>query len=248
MIGSLDWIGGLCSAETVMQGGLLAGLFLAGAAGSVMHCGPMCGVFVLGQVSDRMARMPAGAMCESRRIRSGLLLPYHLGRLTTYGMLGALAGGSAAVFRHSGWIRQLSTALLVLAAVLFLAHAAGRLMRLDLRLDRAPRQFGQLIGRYAGRVVRGTAPGEFLLGLSLGFLPCGFLYAALASAAVWADPLMGAAAMVLFGLGTVPVLAMIGIAGHAAGRRWNKGVAAVAPAVMAVNAMLLLGLAWRGLT
>lgn len=248
MTGTLDWIGSLCSTETALHGGLLAGLFLAGAAGSVMHCGPMCGVFVLGQVSDRMARLPAGAMCEWRRINGGLLLPYHLGRLTTYGALGALAGGSAAVFRQSGWLRQVSTALLLLAAALFLAHAAARLMRLNVGLDRAPRLWSQLIGRTAGRIVRGTMPGEYLFGLALGFLPCGFLYAALTSAAVFADPLKGAAAMVLFGLGTVPMLAAIGIAGHAAGRRWHKGVQAVAPAVMTVNALLLLGLAWRGMT
>jgi sulfite exporter TauE/SafE len=96
------------------------------------------------------------------------------------------------------------------------------------------------------RVARDGSAGEFLFGLTLGFLPCGFLYAALASAAASADPLTGASAMVSFGLGTVPVLAVIGVGGHAAGRRWNRGIATVAPAVMAVNAVLLLALAWRG--
>ena len=38
---------------------------------------------------------------------------------------------------------------------------------------------------------------------------------------------------------------IVGIAGHAAGRRWSRGVAVAAPVLMAVNAMLLLALAWQ---
>ena len=42
------------------SGGLLLGLFLAGLAGSTMHCAPMCGGFVLGQVADRRQQAGAG--------------------------------------------------------------------------------------------------------------------------------------------------------------------------------------------
>jgi uncharacterized protein len=41
---------------------------------------------------------------------------------------------------------------------------------------------------------------------------------------------------------------MIGVAGHAAGRRWNRGLTVAAPAVMVLNATLLLVLAWQRLT
>jgi hypothetical protein len=53
--------------------------------------------------------------------------------------------------------------------------------------------------------------------------------------------------MLAFGLGTTPALVAVGIAGHAAGRRWQRGVAKAAPAVMALNAALLAVLAVRGL-
>ena len=121
------WVS-LCTRDTALQGGLLLGLFAAGAAGSVVHCGPMCGVFVLGQVSERMARLPSGRLCERQRISSGLLLPYHLGRLTTYAGLGALAAGSAAVFGHFRWFGDLSAVLLTIAALLFLTQALGRFL------------------------------------------------------------------------------------------------------------------------
>ena len=64
----------LCGSAGVAipQGGLLVGLLLAGAAGSPMHCVPMCGGFVLGQVADRMALLPTAQLCEWRRLRAGV--------------------------------------------------------------------------------------------------------------------------------------------------------------------------------
>lgn len=239
MIEHLEW---LCSPDGAQRGGLLAGLFLVGAAGSAIHCGPMCGVFVLGQVSERMAGLPASALCEWRRLSTALLLPYHLGRLTTYAFLGALASGPVAVLAAHGWLRPLSSALLAAAALLFAGHA----LRL-LAPTGNPGAWGRLIARITRRIGRGSAGGGFLLGVTLGFLPCGFLYAALVSAASLGNPLQGALAMMLFGLGTVPALVVVGVAGQVAGRQWRTAVRTAAPIVMAVNAAVLLVLAWRGI-
>jgi uncharacterized protein len=252
MIGGVSWLGALCSSEVGLRGGLLLGLFAAGASGSVMHCAPMCGGFVLGQVSERLIRLPAARLCEARRVGSGLLLPYHLGRLTTYAALGAGTAGSAAMLGGLPWFSPLSAGLLVLAATLFLIHALRRILpsgaRFMTRLDRAPWLWGQALANITRRIPRGSRLGEFLLGVTLGFLPCGFLYAALAAASATARPAVGAAAMVAFGLGTAPALMVVGVAGHVAGRRWNRGVTAVAPVLMTLNAVLLLALAWQRMT
>jgi len=61
------------------------------------------------------------------------------------------------------------------------------------------------------------------------------------------SPLLGALGMLVFGLGTVPALVAVGIAGQVAGRRWQRGVAIASPAVMLLNAALLTVLALRGL-
>ena len=116
------------------------------------------------------------------------------------------------------------------------------------RPNHAPNLWSRLIGGYTRRIRRGSVFGEYLLGLALGFLPCGFLYAAIAAAAASAQPGMGAVSMAAFGLGTAPVLMAVGITGHAAGRRWNRGVIVAAPALMVLNAILLLALAWQRVT
>src|SRR3954470_25064908 len=125
---NIPFLAGLCTPDTAVRGGLLAGLFLAGAAGSVVHCAPLCGAFVLGQVYQRMARLPQAQLCEWRRVGSGMLLPYHLGRLITYAALGALVASTAAVAARSAWFGHLSAALLVMAALLFLTLAARRIL------------------------------------------------------------------------------------------------------------------------
>ncbi len=229
-----DILTALCGGAP-FAGGLLLGLFLAGMAGSTMHCVPMCGGFVLGQVADGMARLPGARLCEWQRIGRGALLPYHLGRLTTYAGLGAVCGAA------TGWLPRfgiVSAALLLLGAALLLAHVA----RILPGLDRAPAGWTRTVASLAKRAGSG-----FPLGVVLGFLPCGFLYAALAAAAAAGNPALGALCMLAFGLGTTPALVAVGIAGHAAGRRWQLGVAKAAPAVMALNAALLAVLAVRGL-
>lgn len=225
-----------CGAVPVRQGGLLGGLFAAGAAGSVMHCAPMCGGFVLGQVSDRLARVPAVRLCEWQRLRTGLLLPYHLGRLTTYTLLGAAAGRLAGLAGGAPFF-------LIAAAVLFLLFALRRLAW----LEHAPRAWGRALGWVTRGLPRGSVAGEYALGLALGFLPCGFLYAALTAAAAAGTLLLGGAAMLAFGLGTAPALVVVGYAGQAAGQRWGRAMRAAAPVVMGLNAMLLLAMAWRAL-
>ena len=260
MSSSLSLIGALCS-PAARQGSLVLGLLVAGMAGGPMHCAPMCGGFVLGQTADRMARLPAAALCERRRITGALLLPYHLGRMLTYAGLGALAAASAAVLGRAPWFGGVSAALLTLAGLLFLALAVrraapllaagrarppgGRLARALAALESSPPAWGRLVARLSARIAGRSVPSGLLLGLTLGFLPCGFLYAALTAAAASLSPLTGAAGMAAFALGTVPALVVVGLAGQAAGRRWQAGLARVSPAVLAANAAVLLVLAWQ---
>lgn len=232
---------------TPLGAGPLLGLFLAGLGGSVLHCAPMCGPFVLGQVSARMARTPAARLCEMRRIGAGMLLPYHLGRLSTYALLGAMAGGIGAGLGQLPWFGLLSGVLLVLAAALFMAHATRRLFPAVARvlpgLDPAPPGLVRGVSGLIGGLRLGNG---FTLGVLLGFLPCGLLYAALAAAAAGQSAVGGAMAMAAFGLGTVPALLGVGILGQGAWQLTRRpALARLSPAVLVLNAMVLAALAWQ---
>jgi len=54
--------------------------------------------------------------------------------------------------------------------------------------------------------------------------------------------------MLAFGLGTIPALVVVGIAGQTAGQRWQRGMAMIAPVVLLANAALLLLLASQHLS
>jgi sulfite exporter TauE/SafE len=76
-----------------------------------------------------------------------------------------------------------------------------------------PPPFLQRIVQWGQRLAIGLKPvaRSLVIGLLTAFLPCGWLYAFAIIAAGTASGLMGAAVMVAFWLGTVPVLASLGV-------------------------------------
>ena len=143
----------------------LAAALLAGLVGSP-HCVGMCGGFAAacGAPSGRASGLDRAA--------------WHLGRLTTYAVLGGLAGGFGSLIPGPTW---LPTALSTVLMVAFALVLAGVIPEPSLRVPGASR---------------------------LAALPCGLVYAALAVPVASGSPLVGSVSMVAFGLGTVPVLAL----------------------------------------
>ena len=232
-----------CKAVFVEDGGLLLGLLMTGLIGGATHCAGMCGPFVLSQVTARLEARPASRMREWHRLAGAALLPYHLGRATTYGGLGAAAAGLAGgLVDGAGW-RWLPPTLLVAAALFMLGMAAPRL--------RSVAGAGGLwwaggIGRLARPLFAApTGWRGWLLGVALGFIPCGLVYGALAAAAAPGDPLTGAFGMAAFTLGTTPGLLGVGLVGHLAGRRGRGFLPRHAPLLLVLNAGVLTYLAWR---
>jgi len=225
--------------------GLPLALFLAGLAGSAVHCLGMCGPFVLGQVAGR-AEIVAGGYGELQRLKQGALLPYHLGRVTTYAALGAAAGLAGRAFLALPGLRMAAAVLLLLAALALIAQALPAVGR---ALPAAPTLpgLGRIVVRLAGRVAgpqRRDALSLWCFGLLLGFLPCGFLWGALAASSAAGGPAGGAAAMAGFGLGTVPVLVGLGWGGALFGRR-TELLKWLAIPLQLLNALFLAWMAAR---
>jgi sulfite exporter TauE/SafE len=230
-------VAGWCGAP----GSIPALLFLTGLIGGFAHCGPMCGPFVLAQLAQTPNSAPV-----LRRLSGGMLLPYHLGRLATYTGLGAVIGGCGSAFAALPPVRFVLALLLFGAAMFVLAQAIAQWF------GRKPQTSSFSAATVIGAKLAGLAqpllprPGvaaRFSLGLVLGFLPCGFLYAALAAAGASRDPLAGAIAMAAFGLGTTPSLLLVGCGGAVLAARW-RGAAqhAVAPLLL-FNAAVLTTMA-----
>lgn len=215
-----------------------AALFVAGLAGGATHCAGMCGPFVVAQVTAGLAARPT-----LTRLTAGALVPYHLGRAVTYVGLGAVAGLVSGTLVHGAGFRPLLAVLLALGAALMLAQAVAQVATL---LPAVPAGLADRVARAAAPLLADPRGGRrFLLGLVLGFLPCGLLYGAIAAAAATGSALGGALAMAGFALGTVPALVGIGLAGAFFGRRFLPAARVIAAPLLVVNAAVLGVLALR---
>ena len=224
---------------------LLAAMLLAGLVGGGTHCIAMCGPFVLAQATARLESVPASRMTEFHRLAGAALVPYHLGRATTYITLGAMAGAAGRTIRSIPGLDWIAAGWLFFAAAMFLAYAvfgSGLFRGAAAKEGRWGRTLGDLA---RPMFARPTGIRGYVLGMMLGFLPCGLLYAALAVAAGSGGAAGGAAAMAAFVAGTVPGLVVTGFAGHLAAGRWRRLATIAAPVLMAVNALMLAWVAWR---
>lgn len=184
-------------------------LVLAGGFGfalvNALHCAGMCGPFALAAAGTTGAR-PAR------------LSLYFAGKTCTYVFLGALAGAAG-----GSLLRILGPAqgLLGLAVGAVLVLAGARVLwgaGLDGTAPGAPgRLFVAALAAPLARLRAARAGGAwgagFALGGLTGLLPCGVSWLAVLQAAALGGPVRGAAFLLAFGLGTVPALAVTGLAG-----------------------------------
>ncbi|MEM1263054.1 MAG: sulfite exporter TauE/SafE family protein [Pseudomonadota bacterium] len=192
-----------------MDGVLLVAALAAGFFGQA-HCAAMCGPLVtLFETGG-----PRGMNNPWWR-RSG----YQAGRLLTYAALGVTIGAlghaiSIAVEATLATVAlRLAAALAVLIAGLALAGVPAPLAALE-----GPGRWAwQRVAPVARHVLPLSSPERALAAGALwGLLPCGMVYAALAMAAASGSAANGAAVMLAFGLGTLPVTVAIG-----AGAGWQ---------------------------
>lgn len=232
-----------CKAVAIDHGPLLLSMFLAGLVGSASHCAPMCGPFVLAQTGETMAQLPMGSG-ELRRLAGTALVPYHAGRAVTYILLAVLLSLPLQLMSQLPQLGFIPAIALLAGALLFLVLGFR-----GLRGSLESGLFGAGLGARLGRIAqplfakpwgwRGLG-----LGMVLGFLPCGLLYAAIGAAAATSDPLAAAMSMAVFTLGTFPVLWLVGYLGGWAQRKWNRLARPALPAIALLNAIVLGGMAW----
>ncbi|MEZ5008776.1 MAG: sulfite exporter TauE/SafE family protein [Chitinophagales bacterium] len=207
---------------------MLAAL-LIGFLGS-MHCVGMCGPLVLS--------MPFNIRSKGGVTR---LLSYHVGKLSTYMMLGLITGiiGDALRFFFvQQWISIVSG--IVLLVMYFLPRMIDRF---------ATPNFSEVWNRNVVMRMKkllqpsaeqSTATRFFSLGMINGLLPCGLVYMALLGAISQPTILQSVLFMGIFGIGTSPALTGIIVANKWILGKWRSNFSKLAPALVIVISALLI--------
>lgn len=203
-------------------------IFIASLLGS-MHCAAMCGGVVLAY---------SGLTSKPHRAH----FAYHLGRLLSYVVIGALAGALGErvnLIAEPLGVRALAPMIMgTLLTVwgLFALLGPGRIKQFF-----GPRVYGVLGAPSRFLMQSGRQSVEWralFLGLGTGLLPCGWLYGFVAVAVASSSMWWGAGSMAAFWLGSLPALTSVGLFAHLA----SAQVRAVIPRISAAL-VLLAGLA-----
>jgi sulfite exporter TauE/SafE len=183
-----------------------------------IHCIAMCG--------------PLIGVAGARTIR--LALVHALGRLTTYTVLGILAGAVGRAVDLAGELGAVSRVATLVAGGAVILWGLFQLA-IAFGWARDPKVKSNLFKSSLLQIgTKRAATRAWLVGVLTGLLPCGWLWAFVITAAGTGSPLAGGAVMAVFWLGTVP--AMTGVLAIGA---WIKQRMPVVTAIV----LVVLGLA-----
>ncbi|MDX2130535.1 MAG: sulfite exporter TauE/SafE family protein [Planctomycetota bacterium] len=184
---------------------LIGAILVASLLGS-LHCAGMCGAFLALSISP-----PGQVRTPSWRLHAS----YHLGRLCTYLTFGVIAGALGGALDLAGDMAGIQQAAAVGAGIVMVVFGGTCVAgACGVRLPRvpAPRALESVVVRGHALADRfGPSARAVVIGAVTTLLPCGWLYAFVATAAGTAHPASGALAMLAFWLGTLPALAALGI-------------------------------------
>lgn len=193
-----------------------------------MHCAAMCGGIAIA-AEQKQPRTVAVFIHRSPQHWWAELCVMHVGRITTYMLLGAAMGAvGATVWRQEylplqRWLYALGSVMLIVTGAWLLR---GRVMRADW-IERlaslAAVHVVQHVRSMSARLPASLRPRQrampmarrYGMGLAWGLVPCGMVYSALALALLAGNATSGALVMGAFGLGTLPNLLVIsGLSGY----------------------------------
>lgn len=172
---------------------MLISAIILGLMGS-LHCVGMCGPIAF--------MLPVDRTNDYRKF--GQVFLYHFGRLLAYGLIGLVFGLLGKGLYVFGMQQKLSILIGIVMIVLVLIPY-NSLKRFSLAKP-VYRLISKIKSRL-GQELKKKSPDTFItIGFLNGFLPCGLVYMALFGAIAMGDALEGSLYMVLFGLGTVPLM------------------------------------------
>jgi uncharacterized protein len=200
--------------------------FVVGILGS-LHCAAMCGPIAM--------VLPAGSPSRMMFVAGRIL--YNAGRIITYMLLGAVMGSLGGLISLAGMQQTISIAIgCGMLAVLLIPSIA----QMSGRWSFIPSFTSALRIRLGSLLRRRSLSSLLLIGIVNGFLPCGFLYVALAAAATLGEIPRGVAFLAGFGTGTVPVMLGVSLIGRTLRPSIRRRMSTLLPVLTAALAILFI--------
>ena len=215
----------------------LVAAFMIGLLGST-HCIGMCG----GIVGALTMGLPEATRQSSLKLLP-YLLTYNAGRLFSYSLAGLIIGLLSSSMSEFFQIGRFPVGGIVggLFMVALGIYIGGWLQTMKY-LEQLGGHFWRLIEPFGRRIMPVKTPVQALgLGLLWGWLPCGLVYSTLALAATAGDAVQSMMLMLAFGVGTLPMLLMMGGFAEKLQRftrnKWTRYIAGIL--LIAFGAMIL---------
>ncbi|GGC70058.1 sulfite exporter TauE/SafE family protein [Undibacterium terreum] len=233
-------------------------VFLTGLVGS-LHCIGMCGGIVsafsvsASPLNGRPFPVPVVAAANSRMAthnaqpilqHAARALSYNAGRISSYMLAGALAGGvgsGALLLAGLAPLQQFfywAANLMLLAIGFYLMGVWRGLPALEAAGQFAWRRISPLTARL---LPLDSNAKTLAMGALWGWLPCGMVYSSLLTAMLSGSARSGALVMLAFGAGTLPLLLAMGTLGAGARKKMQKPAFRLAAGLL-IAAFGLLGL------
>lgn len=163
---------------------------------SSLHCVGMCGPIAM--------MLPVNRSNEAKKVLQILL--YHLGRITAYGSLGLIFGLLGKSFYLAGIQQQLSI-FVGIFMILIVLIPEKIFMKYNFSKP-VFRIISKVKSALGNQFKKKSNSALFTIGLLNGFLPCGLVYVALFGALAMQGISLGVLYMVLYGLGTIPLMSI----------------------------------------
>jgi sulfite exporter TauE/SafE len=200
---------------------------MIGLVGS-LHCMGMCGPIAIA--------IPLHSRNWFLKISGGLL--YNIGRIITYGILGAIFGLLGRGIQLAGLQQWASIGL---GIIMILSVVFPVLFKEKIQLDKIFTGYAsRLIGSFRKLFTKTSLRALLLIGLLNGLLPCGLVYMAIAGAINTNDVVMGIAFMMVFGLGTTPALLMVSLVGNAISLSFRNKMRRIIPIFIVILGVLFI--------
>lgn len=208
-------------------------LFVIGLITS-LHCVAMCGGINLSQCILQAATVGGQ---KSPALRPSLL--YNLGRVISYTAIGAVVGALGSAVSFSGTLKGVVQLLAGVFMVIMGLNMLGVFPWLRRLNPRMPKLFARKIN-----VEKAASKSPLYVGLLNGLMPCGPLQAMQLYALSTGSPVEGALSMLLFSLGTVPLMLGLGALSAVLNKKFNRKVMTAGAVLMVVLGLSMFTQGW----